>query len=71
MPAEFEQVMNNDSVDLDCEIIDDEERYGSVGITKGVRILTVAWIVREEKVRAVTAFQAPAKDKHTFLKRLK
>jgi uncharacterized DUF497 family protein len=70
-PAEFEQVMNNDPADVDCEVIDGEERYRSVGMTIGGRILSVVWIVREEKIRAVTAFQSPAEDRHTFLEKLK
>jgi uncharacterized DUF497 family protein len=70
MPAEFEQVMNNNPLDLDCEVTGEEDRYRSVGITNGGRILSVVWIVREEKVRAVTAFPAPAKDKQQFLERL-
>jgi uncharacterized DUF497 family protein len=63
--------MNNDPLDVDCEVIDDEERYRSVGMTNGGRILSVVWIVREGKVRAATAFPAPARDKQTFLGRLK
>ena len=70
-PAEFEQVMNNDPADVDCEIIDDEEGYRSVGMTNRGRILSVVWTVREGKVRVVTAFPAPAKDKQAFLEGLK
>jgi uncharacterized DUF497 family protein len=70
-PVDFEQVMNNDPADVDCEIIDDEERYRSVGLTKGGRLLSVVWIVREGKVRAVTAFRAPAEDKKAFWERLR
>ena len=32
-PAEFEQVLNNDPIDLDFDLIGDEERYRSVGLT--------------------------------------
>jgi len=34
-PAEFEQVLNNDPLDLAYESIDNEERYRSVGLTSG------------------------------------
>ena len=57
-PAEFEQVLNNDPLDLDYEAIDGEERYRSVGLTNGGRFLRVAWTVRNGKIRAVTAFRA-------------
>jgi len=40
-PTEFEQVLNNNPLDLDYELIDHEERYRSVGLTSGGRLLTV------------------------------
>jgi uncharacterized DUF497 family protein len=66
-PAEFEQVLNNDPLDLDYEVIDGEERYRSVGLTNSGRFLRVAWTVRNGKVRAVTAFRASASNKKAFL----
>jgi uncharacterized DUF497 family protein len=63
--------MNGDPVDVDCEVIDDEERYRLVGMTNGGRLLSVVWTIREGKVSAVTAFAAPAKDRQAFLQRLK
>ena len=32
-PAEFEEVLRNDPLDLDYEVISGEERYRSVGVT--------------------------------------
>jgi len=69
-PAEFEQVMRNDTLDLDYELIDDEERYRSVGITDTGRCLLVAWTVRKGKIRAVTAFPVTATTRKAFLERL-
>ncbi|MGA2742438.1 MAG: hypothetical protein ABSG65_33990 [Bryobacteraceae bacterium] len=40
-PAEFEQALNNDPLDLDYEAIDGEERYRFVGLTNGGRFLRV------------------------------
>lgn len=68
-PAEFEQVLNNDPLDLDCESIGNEERYRSVGLTNGGRLLSVAWTVRHSKVHAVTAFPASVPDKKAFLEK--
>lgn len=68
-PAEFEEVILNDPLDLDCDVIDGEERYRSVGITNGGRLLLVVWTVRCGNVRAVTAFPASASNKRDFLKR--
>ncbi len=62
-PAEFEQVLNNDPLDLDYQVIDGEDRYRSVEL----RLLRVAWTVRSGKVRAVTAFRASASNKIAFL----
>ena len=68
-PAEFEQMLNNDPVDLEYDRIDDEERYRSVGLTKGGRLLSVAWTIRNGKVRAITAFPATVSDRKAFLER--
>lgn len=68
-PAEFEQVLNNEPLDLGYELIDNEERYRSVGVTSRGRLLSVAWTVRNGKVRAVTAFSAGVSDKKAFLER--
>ena len=48
-PAEFEQLLNNDPLDLDYELIDNEERYRTLGLTNGGRLSTVAWTIRNGK----------------------
>jgi uncharacterized protein len=68
-PAEFEQVLNNDPLDMDYDVINGEERYRSVGITNGGRFVLVLWTVRDGKVRAVTAFPASVSNKKSFLER--
>jgi|SRR5665213_23703 len=68
-PAEFEQVLNNDPVELDYESIDDEDRYRAVGLTSGGRLLSVVFMVRNGRVRGVTAFLASTLDKKAFLER--
>jgi uncharacterized DUF497 family protein len=67
--ADFEQIMNNDPLDRDYEMIGDEERFRSVGLTSGGRLLSVVWTVRKGKLRPVTAFPASAPDKRAFLER--
>ena len=47
--------------------IEDEERFRSVGITDGGRLLLVVWMVRHGKIRAVTAFSASAANKRDYL----
>ena len=42
MPSEFEQVRSKDSIDRLFDRIDNKERYGSVGITNGDRLFSVA-----------------------------
>jgi uncharacterized DUF497 family protein len=64
---EFEQVMNNEPLDLDYEMTNREERYRSVGLTNSGRLLSVMWTIRNGKIRAVTAFPAPVADKRAFL----
>jgi uncharacterized protein len=58
MPEEVEQVFANDPMDLDFEVVDGEERYQSLGHTNGLRILFVAWTMRGDAVRPITAFEA-------------
>jgi uncharacterized DUF497 family protein len=70
-PAEFEQLLYNDPIDLNFELIDNEERYRSVGITDGGRLLSVVWTIRDGKVRAITAFPAAVSDRKAFLEKPK
>ena len=65
-PAEFEQLLYNDPIDLNFEMIDNEERYRSVGLTNGGRMLSVVWTIRNGKVRAITAFPASVSDRKAF-----
>ena len=65
-PAEFETVMLNDPLDLACEVVGEEQRYRSVGLTRRGRLLTVVWMIRNGKVRAVTAFSAPRSDRQAW-----
>lgn len=66
--AEFEQLLSNDPLDLDYELID-KDRYSSVGVTSGGRLLSVVWTIRNGKVRAITGFPASVSDKKAFLER--
>jgi hypothetical protein len=70
-PAEFEQLLNNDPLDLSFEPVDDEERYRSVGVTDAGRLLSAVWTIRNGKVRAITAFPAGVSDRKAFLERSK
>ena len=70
-PAEFEQLLNNNPIDLNFELIDNEERYRSVGLTNGGRFLSVVWTIRNGKVRAITAFPASVSERKAFLEKLK
>lgn len=57
-PQEFEQVIENDPLDLEYRLESGEERYKSLGVTDKGRALIVVWTLREGKVRAVTAYSA-------------
>jgi uncharacterized DUF497 family protein len=67
--AEFEQAMNSDPIDLDCEVIDDEDRYRAVGLTDNGAFLLLVYTIRNGKVRAVTAFPASASNRRSFLEK--
>jgi uncharacterized DUF497 family protein len=70
-PAEFEQLIGNEPLDLAYERIDNEERYRSVGLTNRGRLLSVVWTIRHGKIRAITAFPASVSDRKAFLERPK
>ena len=64
-------MLNNDPIDLAFDLMDDEERYRSVGLKNGGRLLSVAWTIRNGKVRAITAFPATISDKKAFMEKPK
>lgn len=70
-PAEFEQLLSNNPLDLSFELLHDEDRYRSVGVTDGGRLLSVVWTIRKGKVRGITAFPASVSDRKAFLERPK
>ena len=57
-PDEVVQVFANEASDLRYEVLNNEERWTSIGHTHTLRILVVVWTMREESVRTVTAFDA-------------
>ncbi len=71
VPAEIEQLLNSEPLDLTFEVVANEERYRSVGITNRGRLLTVVWTIRDGKIRAITAFPASVADKKAFLEKPK
>jgi uncharacterized DUF497 family protein len=56
-PAEAEEVILNDPVDLGMEVVEGEERYLNLGATFQGRVLLVVTTWRENRVRVVTAFE--------------
>ena len=67
-PAEFEELMGNDPVDVNFEVIGDEDRYRSVGLTGGGRLVPAVWTIRDGRIRAITAFRASVWDRKVFLR---
>ncbi len=57
-PAEFEEVLLNDPLDLEYQMGEDEARYKGLGPTNRGRLLVVVWTVREHRIRAITAYAA-------------
>jgi len=64
-------LLRNEPLDVGYELVDNEERYRSVGLTNRGRLLSAAWTIRNGKVRAITAFAASASDRKAFLERPK
>jgi uncharacterized DUF497 family protein len=57
-PDEVEQVFVNDPMDLGAEVVEGEERYTGVGHTNRLRVLVLAWTMRDDAIRPITAFDA-------------
>lgn len=53
---EFEELLQNEPLDLDYETETGEERYKSLGATLRGRILVAVWTARRGRVRAITAY---------------
>jgi uncharacterized DUF497 family protein len=68
-PEEAEQVLLNDPLELGFETSDtSEERWAYLGETYEARILQVIIALRGERVRVVTAYDAPISAKRLYLK---
>lgn len=55
------------SMDLEFQVVDGEYRYTSVGHTRQMRILFVAWTLRGEAIRPITAYDAPSASAENYL----
>jgi uncharacterized protein len=64
--AEFEQVMRNDPILFDYESVDGEDRWTGLGSTDELRVLVVAFTIREGRIRAATAFNASKRNVRDF-----
>ena len=67
--AEFEETMQNDPILFDYENVDGEDRWTGIGSTDQLRVLMVAFTIREGHIRAVTAFNPSKKRIHEFWRR--
>jgi uncharacterized DUF497 family protein len=56
-PAEAEQVILNNPIDVGMENVKGEDRYLNLGATVQGRVLLVVTTWREDRVRVVTAFE--------------
>ena len=66
-PAEAEQALENDPVDLDYEVVGAEDRWTSIGHTDRLRVLKLVWSLRGEAVRVVTALEASKNEAREYL----
>ncbi len=65
---EAEEAFNSDTLELGFDFIDEEERIEELGATANGRILRIVTTIRGDKVRVVTAFEAPLLMKLAYLK---
>jgi uncharacterized DUF497 family protein len=67
-PSEFEELLQNEPLDLEYETETGEGRYKSLGATRRGRILVVIWTLRRGRVRAITAYPAPKRLRTIYLR---
>jgi len=67
-PDEAEHVLLNDPLDLDIQSVDGEERFTQVGETSTRRILLIVATLRDDLVRVITGWDAPAALKQEYLR---
>jgi uncharacterized DUF497 family protein len=67
-PEEAEQVVLNGPVEIDYQVIDGEDRFAAVGLTRLGRFLTIVWTDRAGLIRIITAFDSPKADQATYLR---
>jgi uncharacterized DUF497 family protein len=66
---EAEEAFNSETLELGYEVVDDEERFDEVGATASGRVLRSVTILRGDKVRVVTAFDAPKPMRFEYFRR--
>jgi len=67
-PEEAQLTLTNEPMDFDYPIVKGEERWTSLGHTNKLRILKVAWAVRGDVMRVVTAVNAPLNEARSYLR---
>jgi uncharacterized DUF497 family protein len=65
-PQEFEEVIRNEPLDLEYETEGGEERFKSLGVTDSGRVLVAVWTIRQERIRAITAYPAGTRLRELF-----
>jgi uncharacterized DUF497 family protein len=57
----------SDPADLDCEVVEAEDRRTSIGHTDRLRVLKLVWTLRGDAVRVVTALDASKNEARAYL----
>jgi len=64
---EFEELLQNEPLDLEYDTETGEERYKSLGATLRGRILVAVWTARRGRVRAISAYPATKRLRTLYL----
>jgi uncharacterized DUF497 family protein len=63
---EAEQAIKNDPVEIAYQLIDGEERYLVVGLTKAGRCLTIPYTERSKRARVITAWDSSKREEDVY-----
>jgi uncharacterized protein len=66
-PEEAEEIVLADSMEMDFDVVNGEERWSYVGETGDSHILRVVFTMRRERVRVITAYEPSPLQRRIFL----
>lgn len=68
-PAQIEEFFRTDPMITDHDILDGEERWTALGVTRSARALVVIFTLRDNRIRPITGWRADKRTAARFFRR--